>query len=220
MSQVNERKQLGIFCGTFNPIHIGHLLIAECARDQFKLEKVIFVTSPTPPHRADELLDGDSRHKLVLAAIAENSSFEASTIELDRDGPSYSVVTLETIREQVGVDTKLNLIIGGDNLRELHTWHRVGDLTKLCRVLVVPRLRYAQEGEGLKVVGDGPAVPVKQEFPEAEICSVDFPGIAISGSNVRERISQGKTVLYMVPRAVNDIILSNGFYKAQGTVRV
>ncbi len=220
MSQVNERKQLGIFCGTFNPIHIGHLLIAECARDQFKLEKVIFVTSPTPPHRADELLDGDARHKLVLAAIAENSSFEASTIELDRDGPSYSVVTLETIREQVGVDTKLNLIIGGDNLRELHTWHRVGDLTKLCRVLVVPRLRYAQEGDGLKVVGDEPAVPVKLEFPEAEICSVDFPGIAISGSNVRERISQGKTVLYMVPRAVNEIILSNGFYKAQGTVRV
>ncbi|MBX9692414.1 MAG: nicotinate-nucleotide adenylyltransferase [Cyanobacteria bacterium] len=220
MSTSNEHKQLGVFCGTFNPIHIGHLLIAECARDQFKLDKVIFVTSPSPPHREDELLAGESRHKLVAAAIAENSAFEASSIELERDGPSYSVETVEAIRKQTGVATKLNLIIGGDNLSTLHTWHRVGDLVKLCRILVVPRLRYAQEGDGLKVVGDEPLAPVRQEYPEAEICPVDFPGIAISGSKVRERIRQGKTVLYMVPRCVNEIIVANGFYSTEGSLRV
>lgn len=97
-----EFTEIGVFCGTFNPIHLGHLLIAECARDQFGLEKVFFVTSPRPPHRSTDLLDGEARHLMVSAAVADNPHFEASRLELERSGPSY---TSETIRSLLRIYT-------------------------------------------------------------------------------------------------------------------
>lgn len=208
-------QQIGIFCGTFNPIHNGHLLIAECARDQFGLKQVVFVTSPAPPHRQDELLDGFARHKLVEAAVADNDNFEANDLELHRAGKSYTVDTLEHMQTKYGADTKLNLIIGGDNLSTLHTWNRIHRILELARILVVPRLRYKSERtDGHYLVGteDGAKSPA---LDGGDIVEVDFPGIAISGSKIRERIFQKKTVLYMVPRAVNDLILKHKYFAQQ-----
>ena len=205
-------QEIGLFCGTFNPVHTGHLLIAECARDQFDLEKVIFVTSPAPPHREDTLLDGRARHEMVQAAIEDNPFFEASALELEREGPSYTIDTIKQIRTTYGSTARINLIIGGDNLRHLSTWNRADELAKSCRILVVPRLRYENVvKDGFRMVGEEP-VEVEEQFENASIESVDFPGIAISGSRIRERIREGKTVLYMVPPRVNKLILDRGYF--------
>lgn len=206
-------RQIGLFCGTFNPIHMGHLIIAECARDQFKLEKVLFVTSPAPPHRADTLLDGFFRHELVQFATAENPHFVPSAVELERVGPSFTIDTVKEVRTIYGEDIKINLIIGGDNLPHLHSWKNCEELLSLVRVLIVPRLRYIDESDkALRMVGEE-STDTNIGFDKADIVLVDFPGIAVSGSNIRERISQGKSVLYMVPPAVNEVIVQRGYFK-------
>ncbi len=192
---------------------MGHLIIAECARDQFKLEKVLFVTSPAPPHRADQLLDGNFRHEMVSVATAENPHFVPSAVELERVGPSYTIDTVKEVRTIYGDDTKINLIIGGDNLQHLHSWKNFEELLSLCRVLVVPRLRYIDESDkALRMVGEE-STDTNIGFDKADIVLVDFPGIAVSGSNIRERIGAGKTVLYMVPPAVNELIEKRGYFK-------
>ncbi|MBX9669355.1 MAG: nicotinate-nucleotide adenylyltransferase [Candidatus Obscuribacterales bacterium] len=207
-------RQIGLFCGTFNPVHMGHLIIAECARDQFKLEKVLFVTSPAPPHRADALLDGNSRHEMVHAATGENPFFVASNIELERTGPSYTIDTVKQVRTIYGDDSRINLIIGGDNLGHLHSWKSVDELLALCRILVVPRLRYIDESDkALRMVGEE-SFDTNIGFDQADIVMVDFPGIAVSGSNIRQRIADGKSVLYMVPPAVNDLIVKQQYFKS------
>lgn len=206
---------IGVFCGTFNPIHLGHLLIAECARDQFSLDKVIFVTSPCPPHRSDELLDGWSRHELVKAAVSDNQFFEASSIELERQGPSYTLETLKQLDTTYEGKANLNLIIGGDNLGHLKDWYKIEELFSLCRILVVPRLRYLNEDDGhLRMIGEETTLP-QIDYPEASIEFVDFPGIAVSGSRIRERIKDNKTILYMVPLKVNELIKEHGHFRTQ-----
>ncbi len=205
-------REIGLFCGTFNPIHLGHLLIAECARDQFALDKVLFVTSPHPPHRQVGLLPGEERHKLVEAAVASNPFFEASRLELERTGPSYTVDTVK----QIIADgtTKVNLIIGGDNVPFLKDWHNSEELLSICRLLVVPRLRYLSDAHNESVI-QTIAESEPEQIDGADIRIVDFPGIAISASNIRKRIGLGKTVLYMVPPEVDKLIQSHGFYRVK-----
>lgn len=217
-------RQVAIFGGTFNPIHNGHLLIAEFARAQFDLEKVIFVTSGTPPHRDDELLDQESRHKLVLAAVSTNKYFEASDVELKRKGLSYTADTLAHFHEELGPDVKLNFIIGGDNFVQIGSWHKVDELIKSCRILVAPRLEYQTEQTNplvrkMQKTETNPD-PQKYNMPEgADWAVIDFPGVAISSSGIRERLHEGKSVRYMVPREVNEILISEGYYSERGAVK-
>jgi len=216
-------KEIGLFCGTFNPIHLGHLLIAECARDQFHLAKVLFVTSPLPPHRSGGLLPGRDRHAMVEAAIASNPYFEPSDLELNRPGPSYTVDTVKQVREMYGANVRVNLIIGGDNMPFLKEWHRYEELIAGCRLIVVPRLRYigdpitaldSQTGI-IKTISGAQAEAGQIEsygLPDADIAIVDFPGIAISASTIRKRVAAGKSILYMVPPEVNEIIAERKFF--------
>jgi len=211
-------NEIGLFCGTFNPIHLGHLLIAECARDQFKLAKVLFVTSPLPPHRSGGLLPGRDRHSMVEAAVASNPYFESSDLELNRPGPSYTVDTVKQVLEIYGANVRINLIIGGDNMPFLKEWHRCEELISLCRLIVVPRLRYVGEPltaanaqtDIIKTISG--AQTENFYLPNADIAVVDFPGIAISASTIRKRVAAGKSILYMVPPEVNDIIAEKKFF--------
>lgn len=228
-------QEIGLFCGTFNPVHLGHLLIAEAARSQFALDKVIFVVSPHPPHRNNlELLDGEARYSLLCRAIAENQYFQASDLELKRQGKSYTIDTVESLKEQFP-DARISLIIGSDNLKSLDTWHRYQDLAKQVRLLVVPRLRVVQaQTEGYDAAANNgnknnigkqknaeemtASLDSSQTlahylslYPRVEL--VDFPGVAISASEVRKRIKEGKSILYMVPPAVCQLIDKNGYYK-------
>lgn len=213
-------RQIGLFCGTFNPIHLGHLLIAERARDQFDLEKILFVTSPNPPHRQKDLLRAQDRHELVTVAIADNPHFEASDLEFRRDGPSYTIDTVRKTQELFGKEVEVNLLIGGDNLPLIDKWHRAEELLISLRLLVAPRLRLLSTTD----------VPTKDQvepvfefekpsqfddcyLKKARIAIIDFPGVAISSSYIREQSSQGRSVLYMVPSQVNKIMIQKGHYR-------
>jgi len=209
-------EDIGLFCGTFNPIHLGHLLIAECARDQFGLSKILFVVSAAPPHRTDSLLSGWERYAMVQAAVASNPHFEASTLELDRDGPSYTVDTVKAVLALHNNKVRINLLIGGDNMPFLKEWHNAPELIKLCRLIVAPRLRYIADFTTLTENGQASVIKtITQDQADswqdcqiegAQVSVVDFPGIAISASTIRKRIAAGKSVLYMVPPEVDKII--------------
>jgi nicotinate-nucleotide adenylyltransferase len=212
-------KEIGLFCGTFNPIHLGHLLIAECARDQFALSKVLFVTSTMPPHRSGGLLPGRDRFEMVQAAVATNPLFEASTLELDRPGPSYTVDTVKQVLALHDNQARINLIIGGDNMPFLKEWHNATELVKLCRLLVVPRLRYVGDeptpdnNSIIKTITQAQANSYEDcQLEGAQVCVVDFPGIAISASTIRKRVAAGRSVLYMVPPEVNEIITGKKYF--------
>jgi nicotinate-nucleotide adenylyltransferase len=227
--------KIGLYCGTFNPIHLGHLLIAESARGQFALDKVLFVTSPQPPHRDDQLLKATERHDMVSKAVADNPFFEASDLEIKRDGPSYTAETVRTFLNESQEDLELFLILGGDNLPQLINWHDSDYLLKKCHFLVAPRTVYIDEDTGEKEQPQAtktndlsfpdqtvalPAVePVQRigqtktyALPGARVSVIDFPHVAISSSAVRTRVRQKQSVLYMVPKSVADIIVEKSFY--------
>jgi nicotinate-nucleotide adenylyltransferase len=201
-------RELGVFCGTFNPIHWGHLLLAECARDQFELEKLVLVTSPIPPHKADQdLLSAANRHRLVVAACEGNKAFEPSTLELDRQGPSYTVDTLRELKKQYGDGVRLNLIIGEDNLASIGQWHEAKELFRLCRLLVAPR-QDSNHGSPSRGAADS-----KDLCPDgATMSMIDFPGAGVSSSEIRARLRRGQSVLYFVPPAVNKLLMENKYY--------
>ncbi len=216
-------RQLGLFCGTFNPIHLGHLLIAECARDQFQLDLVYFVTSPNPPHRTTGLLPAESRHELVSLAVADNPHFQASSLELKRPGPSYTADTVRDLINAAGEEVAVNLIIGGDNLLQLKSWHDSSYLLSTCRFLVAPRTIYENDAQSARNPAEAEALPAVEpiykvgsaasyKLPGAQVAVIDFPHIAISSSAVRARLKRGQSVLYMVPPAVNQALLQRRFY--------
>lgn len=204
-------QELGLFCGTFNPIHLGHLLIAESARVDFALEKVLFVVSPQPPHRRLNLLSGEDRYAMVVAACRDNTFFEPSRLEIERDGPSYTVDTVRAVKD-IYPGHRINLIIGGDNLTTLHTWHEAEALVSLARLLVVPRLKISSSSKGEKLFEKDQDLIQSDLLKKADVNFVDFPGVAISASSIRKRIQEKKSVLYMVPAAVAEIIKTEGFY--------
>jgi len=181
-------------------------MLAEFARDQFNLEKVFVVTSPSPPHRSDKLLDGETRHRLVEAACRSNPHFEASRLELDRSGPSYTVDTLRQIKrmetQHEDGELRLNFLVGQDNLPHLKEWHDANELFKLCRFLIATRQSTVTRDEVLH------ELPAGTQFD-----LIDFPRVPVSSTSIRERISAGKTVMYLVSPAVNEIILSENLYR-------
>lgn len=196
-------REIGLFGGTFNPIHWGHLLIAESARDQLKLEKILFITSPNPPHRHTDIIDAEMRHRLVSAAVADNPNFEASRVELERSGPSYTIDTLRTLKP-LYPDARLNLIIGEDNLQYLHQWHEAAEIFKLCRIVVAARAKQATHENKL----ENPS----GSLDEADIVQLEFPLVPVSSSDIRRRLREKRSVLYLVPSAVNHVLLAEGLF--------
>lgn len=190
-------RDIGIFCGTFNPIHWGHLLLADYARDQFKLDKVIIVTSAIPPHRSEDILDAHFRHEMVKVACKASPHFEPSSIELERTGPSYTVDTLRHFSKAFP-GARLNLILGQDNLSQLKTWHEPDVLFSLCRILVASRHSAITPAE---IAGDLPA--------GTKVSVIDFPNIPVSSSMVRQRMREGRSVRFLVSPAVHELLMDS-----------
>lgn len=202
-------KEIGLFCGTFNPIHIGHLLIAEFARQQFGLEKVIFITSGNPPHRNEGLLDKYQRHELVSLAIKENNNFEISDFEVKQDKPSYTINTVKHF-QALYPQHHINLIIGADNIAHLKEWYQYEELFTACRFLAAPRKASNQHQSTTELV--------RTLLQTINIGYIEAPEINICASEIRQRIADGKTVLYMVPPAVNEAIVKKKLYHSKERV--
>ncbi|MBM3252917.1 MAG: nicotinate-nucleotide adenylyltransferase [Candidatus Omnitrophica bacterium] len=188
--------RIGVLGGTFNPIHIGHLILAEEAFSKLSLDKVIFVPAFIPPHKIEEeLVSADHRYRMIEIAIKDNPNFEISNIELRRSGRSYSVDTLRQFKKLYGKFTKLFFITGSDSLGELFSWKDINDIFKLSQFVVANR----------------PGYPFKELPKEAEL--VLITPIEVSSSQIRKRIREGLSIRYLVPDAVRNYINKKGLYR-------
>jgi nicotinate-nucleotide adenylyltransferase len=194
---------VGVFGGTFDPIHLAHLAVAESARDSLGLERVLFVPAGVPPHKPGQAISaGIDRLAMVEAAIAGNPAFEASRIELDRPGPSYTVDTLELLTE---THTDLVLILSTEAYAGLPTWHEPRRVLGLARLAVAPRDGYPDAGPEL----------VARQFPgsEGKVVVLDGPRIRLSASELRARAAAGRSLRYLVPDAVAAYIGDHDLYR-------
>ena len=184
--------RLGIFGGTFNPIHWGHLVLAESAREQLRLDRVLFVPAHQPPHKhVAGLLPGTVRFKLVQLAIKDNPTFVASEIELQRGGVSYSIETVRILRRELST-AKLFLLVGVDMLAV--RWFAWEELKRLCTIAVVQR----------------PGTTLRRR--ETGLTQLRMPQIDISSSEVRARLRSGRSIRYLVPPSVERYLHQHHLY--------
>lgn len=188
----------GFLGGTFDPPHLGHLMLAQEALERYSLERVFFVPSRNPPHK-NNLLMTEFYHRLQMVelAVQSNPFFQVADLE-SRDFPSYTVDMLERISTK---DFKPCFIIGMDSLQEIHTWKRPMRVLELADVVVGTR-------------PDTESFPINPEILE-KVSLFEFPGVWVSSSNLRERIREGRNISYLVPESVEAYIRSGGLYGAE-----
>ena len=198
--------------GTFDPIHVGHLAVAEEARDALGLERILFVVAGQPPHKhPGEVSPAEDRVAMVVQAIAGNAAFELSRLEVDRPGPSYSadtVAELDRIERTAGRTPDLTLILSAETLADLPSWHDPERLLGLARIAVVPREGYPAPDPGWLAR----ALPGQED-------RVDFlegPRLGLSSSALRDRVRVGRSIRYLVPEAVAGYIADHGLYRIGG----
>jgi nicotinate-nucleotide adenylyltransferase len=189
---------LGILGGTFDPIHVGHLRAAENAREGLGLERVLFVTASSPPHRPPPAASALDRYAMVCLATAGHPAFAACDVEVARPGTSYTADTLEHLAGRHPGE-RLVLIVGSDTFPDVVTWRRSHEIFARCALGVVER-----PGE--------PSAP-DAAAPGASVERASGPGLEVSASVVRERLRQGRSVRYLVPEAVADYITKRGLYR-------
>jgi nicotinate-nucleotide adenylyltransferase len=199
--------RVGILGGAFNPPHIGHLVCAQEAFVQLELDRVVFVPVRQAPHRE---LQGDpgpeTRLEMVELAIADDARFAASRIEIEREGPSYTVDTLRGLRA-AAPDDEFLLILGGDQAAALLEWHQPKEVLELAQVAVVERTNWSRNAIGIKV----------GRLKGAErIRYLDMPIIQVSSSSIRRRVAAGQPIRYLVPDRVANHIGAAGLYGAAG----
>lgn len=178
-------KKIALFGGTFDPIHVGHLIMAQMACEAMKLDQVIFIPSFIPPHKSTRrLFTAQDRLKMVRLAVRGNDKFVASDFEVKQAKKSYSVDTVQHFYQKLGSKTKLYFIVGGDAVHTLHTWKNIDKIRQHVEFISVNRPGYVRG----KAKNDHYAVTVQ--------------GIDISSTQIRERILKGKPIQYLVPDAV------------------
>ena len=192
--------------GTFDPIHVGHLMTAEAVRDEFGLDKVLFIPAAVPPHKLDQQVT-DARHRYLMTVLATTSNphFDVSSIEMDRPGPSYTIDTIYELRRQYGENTDLFFITGADAIAEIPTWDRIEELLGLCQFIAATRPGFLPNVDNIKEYFG--------ELGSARIHRLETPELEISSTNIRDRLKRGFSIKYIVPPAVEDYIYKEGLYK-------
>ena len=200
-----ERIRIGIIGGTFDPIHYGHLIIAEEARVKVGLARVIFIPAGNPPHKLRRPYSpAQHRYRMVELAIASNPYFEVSPVEVNRPGPSYSVDTVRMLREEMGPEVDLFFIMGVDSLAGILTWHKPEELIKLCKIIAVNRPGYGVDIDALDQVLPG----IKKQ-----VIFIRAPEIGISSTEIQERVRAGLPIRYLVPPEVERYIYEHHLYR-------
>jgi nicotinate-nucleotide adenylyltransferase len=199
---------IGILGGTFDPIHIGHLVVAEEARTKLGLSEVLFVPAGQPwLKQARDITPAAHRVEMVRRAIADNPHFKLCTLEVERPGPSYTVNTLTLLQKQLGSQASLFFILGRDTLAELPLWKEPRKVIQLCRLVVPPRLG----SKDLKHLET--AIPGLLD----KVIQLDMPVIGISSSEIRHRIAQGLPIRYLVPSVVEKYIAEHRIYQVSAS---
>jgi len=205
--QTGSATRIGILGGTFNPIHLGHLILAQNALETHDLAKVLFIPCGTPPHKdAKALIPAEDRLAMVQAAIEGDPRFEALDLEIKRGGVSYAVDTVAQLRG-LYPNAVLFFIIGSDTLPELHQWRSIYTLLSLCRFVAFGRPGFDAAGMSRE------ALHLDSPWPERLLENVAVGRlIDISSSDIRHRLAEGMSVRYWVPREVEMYIAEHGLY--------
>tara|TARA_B100000745_G_C20146769_1_gene393249 strand:+ start:433 stop:1620 length:1188 start_codon:yes stop_codon:yes gene_type:complete len=200
--------RIGILGGTFDPVHIGHLVLAEEALSKLKLDQIWFIPTGKPWLKESlEITDGFNRLEMVKIATKSNPRFVASSIEIDRSGPTYTIDTLRYLKDKLGTETSIYFILGLDTLANFHRWNRPEEILDLCEFVVSNR------------PGFGNTKILDEQLERFESIGsittlLNIPMLDISGTNLREMIRQGLSIKYRVPDGVEEYIYSNGLYGA------
>jgi len=210
--------RVAVFGGSFNPIHYGHLLLADEVLELLSLDRVLFVPAAVPPHKlGTEMAPADDRAAMVRLATAGHPGFAVSDIELRRRGPSYTVDTLEELA--AGGD-QLLLVIGSETFLDLLSWREPVRIARLARLVIVPRVGSAFDPDGaaaqkvLREIGAPPFVQVEHPpVPAQGTVIVHATSLPISASDLRSRVREGRSLAYRVPEAVVNYIAARGLYR-------
>ncbi|NIS63311.1 MAG: nicotinate-nucleotide adenylyltransferase [Proteobacteria bacterium] len=216
--------RIGIFGGTFNPIHLGHLRAAEEIRERFDLDRVIFIAAAVPPHKEVEGgIPGEHRMEMVRLAISGNPHFSISDIELKRPGKSYSISTIQFFRQRFGSDSEMFFILGMDAFLEIGTWKSFQELFSLCHFIVMTRPGFEKPLSAVNLPAEIEDAFVYDEegdrFTHRNGYSIYLQGVTfldISSTKIREEISKGRSIRYLLPPEVERYIRRHHFYRGEG----
>ncbi|MEX1231969.1 MAG: nicotinate-nucleotide adenylyltransferase [Planctomycetaceae bacterium] len=198
--------RLGIFGGTFDPVHFGHLVLAEQCREQCQLDEVWFVPAAVPPHKRETpITPGKQRVEMLELALAGMPQFKISDIELKRTGLSFTVETLAAIAAN-RPDDELYLLIGADSLNDFPTWREPERIAELAAIVAVNRGEPSSVDKAAACKSLGETISSRVQF-------VTMPGIAISATDLRNRVSSGRSLRFLVPRAVEEYIVQHELYR-------
>lgn len=196
-------QRIGILGGTFDPPHIGHLILAEHAAESLGLSRLLFVPAADPPHKRHEYKTS-VHHRLAMLerAIRDNDRFVLSRIDIDRPGPHYSLDMVDLAQRQFP-DAALYFVMGGDSLRDLPRWHRPAEFIQRCRLAVMRR-----PGDEIQPEMHAAVLPELA----GRVVMIEAPLIGISSTDIVDRLRQGASVRYMLPDAVLEYILTHNIY--------
>ncbi len=193
-------SKVGILGGSFNPIHLGHLIVANWVVEEFSLDKIIFIPCFIQPLKScKDFAESNHRLEMIKMAIANNPKFEVSDFEIKRKRKSYTIDTLRYFKKTF---ENLYFIIGADNLNEFHRWKEPDEILKTAKLIVVNRGGYN--------------VRIPKKLRKVEIYQCKIPAIEISSTNIRERIRKNLSIKYLVPDSVEKYIHQNNLYKKMG----
>ena len=197
--------KVGIMGGTFDPIHCGHLVMAESARESFELDEVLFIPAARPPHKVEKNITPEV-HRLMMTYLATQSNkfFQVSPMEFLREGLSYTLDTIDALHQKYGTSTELFFIIGGDSMADLYKWHKARELVQKVHFIAAAR----------------PGVEVNLEKLESffgaegmkHIHQIISPELEISSTELRARVKAGRSIKYLVPEIVEEYILKERLY--------
>ena len=201
---VTKPFRLGLLGGTFDPLHFGHLHIAEKAMEQFSLDGVLFVPTGKPAHKTQVcVLDADKRYAMLCAALADNARFDVTCIEIDRPGTTYTIDTLRALRDRYGEKARFFYIVGADMAADINNWKSSEELAKLITVLVARRK-----------VSEDEECAILQNNHEYDLRFIDSSLIDVSSHELRDWVKTGKSIRHLVPEAVHSYIMEHGLYKS------
>lgn len=199
-------SKIGIMGGTFNPIHLGHLILAEEARIKLKLDKVIFIPTGTPPHKKkSSVLDPLCRYEMVVLATADNPYFQVSPIEINKEGISYTIDTIKYLKK-VYTSSAIYFITGADSLVDICSWKNANELLRLCKFATAKRREISNDK--LESTVD----KINQIYGKS-VYLLSIPYIEISSTDIRNRVKSGKSIKYYVTDNVESYIVKNNIYK-------
>lgn len=200
-------KSIAVMGGTFDPIHYGHLVTAEAVRHRFNVDRVIFIPTGRPAHKAaQQVTHNEHRYLMTVLATMRNENFEVSRIEIDRPGATYTIDTIEELKRMCRQDVRLYFITGADAIHQIMSWKEPERLLSLCDFVAVTRPGYDRE----RLFGD--IREIREKFA-SRIHFMEVPALAISSSDIRDRAQRGAPIKYLVPQTVEDYIHKCGLYQ-------